>query len=86
VLCAYEFIFLKRVAVIHPGNIMIRISTGASTIPEIPSNMKPEPKRYKCPFRSIISPIYITIVTTEAAIEGSRTDTVILFPSRKEAI
>jgi len=61
-----------------------KISTGASTIPGNSSNKNPVPKRYKWPLSSTISPIYITIVTADATIDGSNTASVFFFPTKNE--
>mgnify|MGYP006892230198 CR=1 FL=1 len=71
-------------AFIHPDAKTTNISIGASTIPGRLSNKNPEPKRYKCPLKSTISPIYITIVTTDATTEGRNTDSVFFFPTKNE--
>ncbi len=74
----------KTSAVIHPDSRITNKSIGAKTIPGKPSNIKPEPKLYKCPLRRNISPIYIRSVITDAEIAGSQTDMSFRFPKRNE--
>ena len=57
-------------AVMQAAARIISKSIGAKIIPGKALNMNPTLKRYKCPLRRIISPIYIRNVIIEAAIDG----------------
>lgn len=59
-------------------------SIGAKAIPGKLLNINPMPKLYKCPFRRIISPIYIRNVIKEAAIDGRKIEMNFRFPKRNE--
>ena len=59
-------------------------SISAKTIPGKLSNIIPEPKLYKCPFSSIISPIYIRNVIIEATIDGTQIETSFRFLKKNE--
>ena len=74
----------KTNAVIHPDNRITNKSIGAKTIPGKPSNIKPEPKLYKCPLRRNISAIYMRSVITDAEIAGSQIDTTFRFSKMNE--
>lgn len=84
----YAFLFRRKhmSAFKPPDNAIIKISNGARIIPGIPSNKIPEPNLYKCPFRRIVSPMYMASVTSDAASEGTNTESAFLLPRTKELV
>ena len=69
-----------------PETAITAISTKDSTIFGRLVNKAPVPRLYKCPFNSIISPMYIKSVMAEAVTDGTSFSTALCFLRRNDPV